>query len=129
MKLQLWSDSKEDYAAALEASEILFGKGTAESLINLKESDFLSIFEGVPQFKIEKQIIESNPQLAELLTAKTGVFQSKGELRRLIDGGGLNINKRKITNIDAEINMKDLLNNKYLLVQKGKKSYNLIIIK
>jgi len=121
--------SKEDYAAALEASEILFGKGTAESLINLKEGDFLSIFEGVPQFKIEKQIIESNPQLAELLTAKTGVFQSKGELRRLIDGGGLNINKRKITNIDAEINMKDLLNNKYLLVQKGKKSYNLIIIK
>ena len=121
--------SKEDYAAALEASEILFGKGTAESLINLKEADFLSIFEGVPQFKIEKQIIESNPQLSELLTAQTGVFQSKGELRRLIDGGGLNINKRKITNIDAEINMKDLLNNKYILVQKGKKSYNLIIIK
>jgi tyrosyl-tRNA synthetase len=67
--------------------------------------------------------------LTELLTLHTGVFQSKGELRRLVEGGGLNINKKKITNIDDKIGSNDLLNNKYLLVQKGKKSYNLIIIK
>jgi tyrosyl-tRNA synthetase len=121
--------SKEDYEMSLEASEILFGKGTTESLKNLKESDFLSVFEGVPTFEVEKSMIEKSPTVVDLLTSVTGIFPSKGELRRLMDGGGLSINKEKITCPEDTISSKWLLNDKYILIQKGKKNYNLIKIK
>jgi tyrosyl-tRNA synthetase len=121
--------SEEDYNAAIEASEILFGKGTAESLVKLKEADFLSIFEGVPQFEIAQTILEAKPALAELLTNVTPVFSSKGEFRRLLEGGGLSINKAKITHAETTVDRNNLLNHKYLLVQKGKKNYYLIIVK
>lgn len=121
--------SEEEYNAAVEASEILFGKGTAESLSKLKEQDFLSIFEGVPQFQVERSVLEKKPSVVDLLTIETTVLPSKGEARRLIEGGGLSINKEKIGTLDSTIDLGNLLNNKYLLVQKGKKNYNLIILK
>jgi tyrosyl-tRNA synthetase len=121
--------SKEDFEAAVEASDILFGKGTAESLSKLKESDFLSIFEGVPTFNIERKLIDSKPSLIDLLTTLTGVFKSKGELRRLIDNGGFSLNKQKISCSEMTIGADSLINNKYLLFQKGKKEYYLIIVK
>ncbi len=121
--------SEDDYNSSVEASEILFGKGTTDSLKKLKESDFLSIFEGVPQFQINSELVVKKPSIVDLLTTETGVFQSKGELRRLIEGGGLSINKVKIDSLEYNIDESFLLNNKYLLVQKGKKNYNLIIVK
>jgi tyrosyl-tRNA synthetase len=121
--------SEDDYNMAVEASEILFGKGTTESLMKLKESDFLSIFEGVPQFEVERSLIEKGPNVVDLLTSVTGVFPSKGELRRLMDGGGLSINKEKVNCPEEIINTSRLLNQKYILIQKGKKNYNLIKIK
>jgi len=117
--------SNEDYESALEASNILFGNATAESLSDIKENIFLSVFEGVPRFEISTENLPSS--LSELLTSHTGIFTSKGELRRLIDGGGLFINKLKITNQELMISMKDLIKKKYIIVQKGKKNYYLII--
>jgi tyrosyl-tRNA synthetase len=95
----------------------------------LKEQDFLSIFEGVPQFLIERDVLENTLSIIDLLTSVTSVIPSKGEARRLIEGGGLSINKEKINSPDNLISKGNLLNNKYILVQKGKKNYNLIIVK
>jgi tyrosyl-tRNA synthetase len=121
--------STEDFQTALEASEILFGKGTTDSLIKMKESDFLAVFEGVPQFNIERKYIDTKPTVVELLTTIANVFPSKSELRRLMDTGGLSINKQKTSCPEDNIGPEKLLNNKYLLVQKGKKNYYLIIVK
>ena len=121
--------SEEEYNTAVEASEILFGKGTKESLAKLKEADFLAIFEGVPQFEVERSLIDKKPNVVELLTTVTSVFPSKGELRRLMDGGGFSLNKEKMSCAEINIGSEYLLNNKYLLVQKGKKNYSLIIVK
>ncbi len=119
--------SREEYEMAVIASQILFGKGTAEQLHKLNESTFLSVFEGVPQFKISKTELETGINIIDLLAEKTEVFPSKGELRRTIKGNGLSINKEKITNPDLIIDNKFLIGNKYILAQKGKKNYFLII--
>jgi len=118
--------SKEDLNMAIEASKILFGKGTQETLAKIDEKTFLSVFEGVPMFDIEKSTIADGIDMLELLSEKTSIFPSKGELRRMLKGGGLSINKEKIQNPETMINGSHLLNNKYILVQKGKKNYNLI---
>jgi tyrosyl-tRNA synthetase len=118
--------SREDYEGALEASQILFGKGTTESLKKMNESTFLNVFEGVPVFDISIEILDNGVAVAELCAEHSQVFSSKGELRRLVQGGGLSINKIKIENPEMIINREMLLNNKYLLVQKGKKNYYLI---
>lgn len=118
--------SREDYEGAVEASQILFGKGTTESLRKMNENTFLSVFEGVPVFDVKMEILTRGVTIADLCTEHSAVFSSKGELRRLIQGGGFSINKEKIDNPDAVINTGLLLNNKYLLVQKGKKNYFLI---
>jgi tyrosyl-tRNA synthetase len=107
--------SREDYESAVEASQILFGKGTTESLKKMTETTFLSVFEGVPTFDV-----------TSLCTEHSGIFPSRGELRRLVQGGGVSLNKVKIDNPETEINSGHLLNNKYLLVQKGKKNYMII---
>ncbi|NMC38230.1 MAG: tyrosine--tRNA ligase [Bacteroidales bacterium] len=118
--------SREEYESVVEASQILFGKGTTESLKRMNESTFLSVFEGVPLFDISREKIEGGVSVTTLCAEHTRVFESKGELRRMIQGGGLSINKVRIDNPDTEITGDSLINNKYLLVQKGKKNYFLV---
>ena len=119
--------SREEYNFAVEASQILFGQGTAELLNKLDEETFLSVFEGVPQYNISKKELEAGIKVVDLLAEKTTIFPSKGELRRTIQGNGLSINKEKVTDVEGIINHDFLINNKYILVQKGKKNYFLLI--
>ena len=93
----------------------------------LNESTFLAVFEGVPQFNISKEELDAGINVIDLLAEKTAVFPSKGELRRTIKGNGLSINKEKINNPDLEVNSDFLIGNKYILAQKGKKNYFLVI--
>ncbi len=118
--------SRNDYEGAVEASQILFGKGTTESLKKMNENTFLSVFEGVPVFDVGMEIIAKGVSVADLCAEHSQVFASKGEIRRLVQGGGLSINKLRIDNADLVIGKDYLLNNKYLLIQKGKKNYFLI---
>ena len=118
--------SEVDYNLAVEASEILFGKGTEETLRKLDEETFLSVFEGVPQFNIPMSDLEPEVNIVDLLAEKTLVFPSKGEARRTIAGGGVSINKVKIEKPDEIISQSKLIGGKYLLVQKGKKNYFLL---
>jgi tyrosyl-tRNA synthetase len=117
--------SDADYQAAIEASEILF-KGTLEQLGNLYESTFLDVFEGVPQFEIGKEQLLTGINIVDFLTVNTSVFPSKGEARKMISGGGVSLNKQKIENETHVVTTEHLINQKYLLVQKGKKNYFLI---
>ncbi len=128
-ELTIMVHSKDDLENAIEASQILFGKGTTESLAKLDEKTFLSVFEGVPTFELEMSQLNGEKNLVDTLTDDVNVFASKGELRRLIKGGGFSINKQKITSGDDAIKSDSLLNGKYLLIQKGKKNYNLITVK
>lgn len=118
--------SESDYEAAVEASQILFGKSTFESLVKLDEQTFLTVFDGVPQYEITQKLIAENINIIELLTTVSNIFQSKGEVRKLIAGGGLSLNKEKISSSEQAISLSNLLNNKYMLVQKGKKDYYII---
>jgi len=119
--------SKEEYEMAVEASEILFGRGTTESLRRIREDTFLSIFEGVPQYEVAAPAMEND--LLELLAVETGVFSSKGEARRMVTGGGVSLNKKKVSDPQYRITKQDFINGKYLLVQKGKKNYHLIRVR
>ncbi|MBI9064577.1 MAG: tyrosine--tRNA ligase [Marinilabiliaceae bacterium] len=118
---------RDAFDAAVEASQILFGKGTTETLKKIDERTLLSVFEGVPQYKVAKSDIEAGINVVDLLAEKASVFPSKGELRRTIKGGGLSINKGKITDAETTVEASALLNDRYILVQKGKKNYFLII--
>ena len=118
--------SEEDYNAAVEASNILFGNATAEALRKLDEDTLLAVFEGVPQFEVERSVIEAGVQPLTLLAELTQVFPSKGEARKTIQAGGVSVNKEKLTAPDQVIGVDALLNDRYLLVQKGKKNYFLI---
>lgn len=120
--------SREDYDLAVEASQILFGQGTADLLNKLDEETFLSVFEGVPQFKISASELGSGIKVVDLLAEKAMVFPSKGELRRTIQGNGLSINKDKVSDAELIINPAFLIGGKYILVQKGKKNYFLLIV-
>jgi tyrosyl-tRNA synthetase len=120
--------SQQEYEMAVEASQILFGNGTAEQLKKLNVSTFLSVFEGVPQFTVAKMDIENGINVVDLLADKTTVFSSKGELRRTIQGNGLSINKEKVVSPDVIIDNSFLISDKYILAQKGKKNYSLIIV-
>jgi tyrosyl-tRNA synthetase len=128
-KLTIMVHSGDDYDKAIEASQILFGKGTTESLAKLDERTFLSIFEGVTQFSVDRSVIDQGISTPELLVDKTQAFPSKGELRRLIQGGGLSLNKMKVESEDLLVKPEFLLNQKYLLFQKGKKNYFIITAK
>ena len=119
--------SREDYDLAVEASQILFGQGTAELLNKLDEETFLSVFDGVPQFKLAAKELEEGIKVVDLLAEKAMVFPSKGELRRTIQGNGLSINKDKVTDAELIVNSGFLIGNKYILIQKGKKNYFLLI--
>jgi len=113
---------------AIEASNILFGNATAEAFAQLDENTFLDIFDGVPQYNISKSELEQGIGMIDLLAEKTQVFPSKGEARKMIQGGGVSINKNKTDDVNALINTSSLINNKYMIIQKGKKNYFLIIV-
>ncbi len=119
----------EELQKAIAASQILFGKGTKEQLASLDEQTFLSVFDGVPTFEISKDELKQGINIVELLAVKTKVFNSKGEVRRLIKDNGLNLNQERVKSQDLTVDEKDLLNGKYLLVRKGKKNYSLILVK
>lgn len=119
--------SREDYDLAVEASQILFGQGTTELLNKLDEETFLSVFEGVPQYKLSAKELETGIKVVDLLSEKAMVFPSKGELRRTIQGNGLSINKDKVADAELIVDAGFLIGNKYILIQKGKKNYFLLI--
>ena len=119
--------SEEDYRRAVESSAILFGGSTAEALKNLDEATLLDIFEGVPQFRVPLADIRAGILFVDLCVEKAQVFPSKGELRKLIQGGGISLNKEKVESTDRTVGDDDLISGKYLLVQKGKKNYFLLI--
>lgn len=121
--------SEEDYNAAVEASSILFGNATSEALKKLDEDTLLSVFEGVPQFEVAKTDLEAGIKAVDLFAEKTAIFPSKGEMRKMAQGGGVSLNKEKLSAFDQMITTADLLDEKYLLVQRGKKNYYLIIAK
>lgn len=121
--------SREAYEAAVEASGILFGKSTRESLLKLDEQTLLDVFDGVPRFEVSRTLLDEGVKAIDLLTEHAAVFPSKGEMRKLTQGGGVSINKEKLADPNATITAADLLDGKYLLAQQGKKKYYLLIAK
>ena len=120
--------SREDYEMAVEASDILFGKATKESLLKLDEETLLSVFDGVPQFTVEKAMAVG-AKAVDLLAGTTQCFASKGEMRKMAQGGGVSLNKEKLQAFDQIIGEEDLVGGKFLIVQRGKKNYFLITVK
>ena len=121
--------SEADYNAAVEASGILFGNAAAETLHKIDEDTLLAVFEGVPQFEVARATVEAGVKAVDLFAEHAAIFTSKGEMRKLVQGGGVSVNKEKLTAFDKIITTDDLLNGKYLLVQRGKKNYYLINVK
>lgn len=121
--------SAEDYEAAVEASQILFSNKAGEILRKIDEATLLAVMEGVPRAEVSRADIESGVKLADLLTDRAPVFSSKGEMRKMVQGGGVSINKEKITDPYMEASIDMLLNDKYILVQRGKKNYHLLLVK
>lgn len=121
--------SQEDYEMAVEASNILFGNSTHESLLRLDEATLLAVFEGVPHFEISRADLVNGIKAVDLCVEKAPIFPSKGEMRKLVQSGGVSVNKEKLTAYDAIIGISSLLNDRYLLVQRGKKNYYLLIAK
>ena len=117
---------EDEYNKAVEASEILFGKATTESLAKLDKETFLSVFEGVPTFEVDRGKFDTGVPVVELLATETAAFPSKGELRRTIKGSGLSLNKAKLTDQEYLVTGADLINGSYILIQKGKKNYTII---
>ena len=115
--------------SAIEASEILFGNATKQRLLKTDEKTLMAIFEGVPQFEIDRKLFDTGIQPLTLLAELTDIFPSKGEARKTIQANGLSLNKEKFTNIDQPITAAHLIKDKYLLLQKGKKNYFCIIAK
>ncbi len=125
-ELVLMVHSKEALEKSIQASNILFGKSTSDELEKIDEETFLSVFEGVPMYDVDARLIKDGIDVFELLCEKTNVFASKGELRRLIKGNGLSINKEKFRDPNVKISNTFIINEKYILVQKGKKQYYII---
>ena len=117
---------EKEYDNAVEASSMLFGNSTSEQLRKLDERTFLSVFSGVPTFDIKESELPCG--IIDFLSVKTAVFPSKGEARKMIQGNGVSLNKDKITDISYEVSGKDIIDNKYILAQKGKKNYFIINI-
>ena len=128
-ELTVMVHSREDYEAAVEASQILFSNKAGDILRKIDEATLLAVMEGVPRFEVERADIEAGVKIADLLTDKAAVFPSKGELRKMVQGGGVSINKGKITDAYAPVSTDMLLNDRYILVQRGKKNYYLLTVK
>ena len=121
--------SAEDYENAVEASQILFSNKAKDILHKIDEDTLLSVFEGVPQFEVSRELIDAGTPLISLLVEHAAVFPSKGEMRKLTQGGGVSINKEKLADPNMAASADLLLNDKYILAQKGKKNYFLLIVK
>lgn len=119
--------SEDDYNMAVEASGILFGKGTTEVLKRLPENILLNVFEGVPQSEVSRETLNQGIGILDFLVESTSIFASKGEARRMLKDNGVSLNKEKIKD-DYQISTGDLLNEKYILIQKGKRNYFLVKI-
>lgn len=117
--------SEKDYNLAVEASQILFGKVTTDALKKLDERTLLSVFEGVPQTEVNKDVILKKCSIVDFLAEENNIFASKGEARRMLKDNGVSVNKEKVKD-NYEISESDLLNDKYILIQKGKKNYFLV---
>ena len=115
---------ESEYEKAVAASEMLFGNATSDALKSLDEKTFLDVFAGVPTFSVSRESLPMN--VLDLLGAETAVFPSKGECRKMIQGGGVSIDKEKVTDISAMIGEESILNGKYILAQRGKKNYYII---
>ncbi len=126
-EITIMAHSKEDYDTAVEASQILFGKSTADKLKQLPEQMILDIFEGVPQHEIAGEKVKEGVPLIEFLASETGIFPSKGEARRMAKDNGISINKEKVKP-DYVVDEKDIIGGKYIIAQKGKKNYFLVIL-
>ncbi len=118
--------SREDYDTAVRASEILFGNATKETLSSIDEETFLSVFDGVPMAEVSKSDLDGTTGLLDLLVSKCGFFKSNGELRKLIQSGGISINKEKVSDPQYMPTAADLVEGSYMLIQKGKKNYFLV---
>jgi tyrosyl-tRNA synthetase len=125
-EVTVMAHSRGDYEGAVEASQILFGKGTTEQLQRMEENTFLAVFDGVPMYDINPGLLSAGITISDLCAVHTKITESKGEFRRLVQGGGVSLNKEKIDDPELIIKADKLLNDKYLLLQKGKKSYFLI---
>lgn len=119
--------SREDYESAVDASQILFGKSTSETLRSIDEETFLQVFEGVPQFHVSKEKLAGGVKAVDLLTEIAPVFPSKGEMRKTLQAGGVLINKERLDNADKIIDAAALIGGKYIVAQRGKKSYFLLV--
>jgi tyrosyl-tRNA synthetase len=115
--------SEEAFETAIAASNILFGNATQEAFASLDEETFLAVFEGVPSFTIQQKELSNGITIIDLLTDKSNVFPSKGEARKMLQGGGVSINKQKIEDLNLLVGTEQLINQKYLIIQKGKKNY------
>ncbi len=120
---------EREYENALKASEILFGRATADVLREIDEKTLLAVFEGVPTYEIAKSVLDNHTNLLTLLTESASVFPSKGEARRAAQGGAISINKIKVEDLDYVPKLEEAINEKYFVVQKGKKNYYLLIIR
>ena len=126
-ELTVMVHSREDYDMAVDASQILFGRSTSTALRNIDEETFLQVFEGVPQFTISKEKLSTGIKIVDLLTEDAAAFPSKGELRKTVSAGGVMINKEKVEQFDDIIDSKHLIGDKYIVAQRGKKNYFLLI--
>jgi len=117
--------SEEAYNRAVDASEILFGKNTSDKLKNIEERDLLDIFEGVPQFEVDKKELTAGLNIVDLVAQKSEIFSSNGEARRMLKSNAVSVNKEKVSE-EKRLTNSDLLNHKYVLIQKGKKNYYLL---
>ncbi|MBR5728143.1 MAG: tyrosine--tRNA ligase [Muribaculaceae bacterium] len=128
-EVTIMAHSMEDYEMAVEASKILFSNQAKDILHKIDEQTLLAVFEGVPQFEVSREAFEQGTPLIALLTENAAVFPSKGEMRKLTQGGGVSINKEKLADPNTPVSTDMLLNGKYLLAQRGKKNYYLIFAK
>lgn len=120
--------SVKDYETAIKTSEFLFGNGSLEFLMELEHDSVLEVFDGVPQFEISRDQLTSGINVLDFLAVSTQVFPSKGEARKMLQGGGVAINKEKINDIELLIDTSHLIKDKYVVAQRGKKNYFLIIV-
>ena len=119
--------SQEDFEMAVAASNLLFGNGGADELRKFDEETLLQIFESVPTFEVTKAQMAESAKAVDLFAEGVGI--SKGEFRKLAQGGGISMNKQKLAAFDQEITDADLLQGKYIILQKGKKNYFLVTVK